>query len=444
MATVAPSGLRRPHVQQSQRELRGLLHPGLPFYVTALMPLFWALGLGYFTFVISGAAMGVGLLLIRPIRIPKGFGIWLLFVGWMMVSALTLDIEVGRYVAFALRALVTLGATTTFLYVYNVPKEYLPTGRVLGVLAFLFIFIAIVGGYLGLLLGETRVTTPFAAVLPGSVRTDSFVQAIVQPAFAQTQDFLGFPLNRPAFPFAFTNNWAATLAPLIFAAVAAAGRTLRFRRWVVPIAVLAIVPITISANRALWITLIVLGVYVVARRASAGQLLLAVRFLILGVFALALILASPLGEIITSRATSEHSIDARGDIYTDVLELVPESPLLGFGAPIANPEPFRPAIGTHGAFWTALFSQGIPGAVLYMGFFITMTIRTGRNLVTQEQFLLHLAVATSLITAFFYDQLPAAMPITMICAALALRDQREVLRARRPVSSASAASATVL
>ena len=399
------------------------------------MPIFWLLGLGYFTFAISGAAMALGLLLIRPIRIPKGFGIWLLFVGWTLVSVFTLDVEIGRYVGFVMRASVTLGATAAFLFVYNVPKQYLPTARVLGMLAFLFVLVAIVGGYLGLALGETRITTPFALVLPGSVRSNSFVQAIVQPAFAQRQDFLGFPLNRPAFPFAFTNNWAATMAPLIFAAVAAAGRAQKYRRFVVPTAVLAVIPMVISVNRALWITLIVLGLYVVARRASDGQLLLAVRFLIVAVFGVALLLASPLGDIITERATSEHSFAARGDIYTDVLERIPESPLLGFGAPIANPEPFRPPIGTHGAFWTALFSQGIPGAIFYMGFLITMTIRTGRDVVTQEQFLLHLAVATSLVTAFFYDQLPAALPITMICAALALREKREVAATREQKTS---------
>ena len=443
MATITPPRLGRrrlPHVEQAQREMRGVLHPGLPFYISGFMPIFWLLGLGYFTFAIAGAAMGVGLLLIRPIRVPKGFGIWLLFVGWTLISALTLDQTVGRYFSFGLRASVTLGATTTFLFVYNVPKKYLPTSRVLGVLGGLFVFVAIFGGYAGLLLGEFRLNTPFFQVLPGSLRSDSFVSSIVRPPFAQTQDFLGFPINRPALPFGFTNAWASTLAPLIFATIAAAGRMQRFRRLVIPLAFLAVVPIAISANRALWITIVVLGLYVIARRASDGQLLLAIRFAFVAVFAIALILISPLGDIVSSRATSEHSIESRGDIYTDVLERVPDSPLLGFGAPIANPQPFRPAIGTHGAFWTALFSQGIPGAVLYVGFWVTMTVRTGRNVQTQEQFLLHLAVATSLITSWFYDHLPATLPIMMICAALVLRERRdddELERRRQTVSNLS-------
>lgn len=424
MAVIAPAGVHQPHAANERKELRGILHPGLPFYLIACLPVFWLMGLGFFTFAIAGAAMGVGLLLIRPIRVPRGFGLWLLFIGWMLISALTLDQTLNRYLSFMVRAVIYLGATTTFLYVYNIPKKYLPTGRVLAVLGGLFLFTAVIGGYLGLFLGETSISTPLSQILPQSIAQNEFVRSVVRPPFAQRQDFLGFPINRPAFPFSFTNDWAASLAPLIFAAIAAAGRLQRGRRYIVPLAVIAIVPMAISANRALWITLVLAVFYVAARRASAGQLLLAVRLLIVMVFAGALILVSPLGEVVGSRATSDHSIESRGDIYTDVLERVPDSPLLGFGAPLANPQPFRPAIGTHGMFWTSLFSQGIPGAIFYVGFWASMTLRTGRNILNQEHLLLHLAIATSLPTMLFYDHLPAALPVMMICAALILRDRR--------------------
>jgi len=435
MAAITPPRVQQ-RVVDEQLRLRGLLHPALPFYFCALLPVFWVIGLGYFTFAIAGAAMGVGLLLMRPIRVPKGFGLWLLFIGWMLISALTLDQTVNRYLSFTVRAVIYLGATTTFLYIYNIPKRYLPTARVLGVLGGIFLFVAIVGGYVGLIVGEVRYNSPFSQALPASIRTNEFANNVFRPPFAQTQDFLGFPINRPAFPFSFTNDWAASLAPLIFAAIAAAGHLQRGRRLVVPIALLAVVPMAISANRALWMTIVLAVIYVVARRASAGQLLLAVRVLLVTVFAAALILVSPLGEIVSARATSEHSVESRGDIYTDVLERVPDSPLLGFGAPLANPQPFRPAIGTHGAFWTSLFSQGIPGAIFYMGFWISMTVTTGRNVRNQEHLLLHLAIATSLPTAFFYDHLPAALPVMMICAALVLRDRREASRARSRVGGA--------
>ena len=431
MAIAAPSPgsseLRtepRPSAQRRRFELTGILHPGLPYYALTLIPLYWLLGFGYFTFPIAAAPMGVGLLLMKPIRIPKGSGMWFLFVGWMLISALILEPTTSRYLSFTLRAIVYIAATIVYLYVYNMPQKYLPTGRILGVLAGIFVFTAVVGGYLGLALGETRFNTPLSQVLPGSLLSNSFVNNVVRPPFAQSQDFLGFPLNRPAFPFSFTNDWAASLVPLTFAAVAAAGRMKRYRRLVPVIAVLSIIPMVVSVNRGLWIALIGAVVYVAVRRASAGQLILAIRLVVVMVFAAALILLSPLGELVSDRATTNHSVDARGDIYSDVLERLPDSPILGFGAPIANPNPNRPAIGTHGQFWTALFSQGIPGAIFYVSFVIGMTVRTGRRIRNQEHLLLHLAVASAVPTMFFYDHLPAALPVMMICAAVIFRDRR--------------------
>ncbi len=421
-----------------QRSLSGLLHPGLPFYALALMPLYWALGLGYFTFVIAAVPMGLGLFLIRPLRIPRGTGLWVLYVGWMLLSALMLEPTMNRYLSFTLRAIVYLAASIAFLFIYNMPQRYLPTGRILGVLGSIFVFTAIIGGYLGLILGEQRFNTPFSQILPRSMLQNSFVNSVVRPPFAQTQFFLGFPLNRPAMPFSFSNDWAATLAPLSFAAVAATGHMGRFRRLAGPIALIALIPMAVSANRGLWIALIAGVFYVAARRASSGQLLLGIRLLLVMLFLGSVIMISPVGSIVFDRATTEHSTGARSDLYSDVLERVPGSPVLGYGAPLANPNPNRPAIGTHGMFWTALFSQGIPGAVFYVTFWVGMAVRTGRDIRNQEQLWLHLAIMTALPTMLYYDHLPAALPIMMICAATILRDRRFADHQRRQAVAASA------
>ncbi len=432
----------RPFTSRRRPELTGILHPGLPFYAIAMLPVFWLLGLGYFTFPLASAPMGLGLLMMKPIRIPKGAGLWFLYVGWMLISALMLEPTVTRYLSFSIRAMVYIAATIMFLYVYNIPKKYLPTGRILGVLASIFVFSAIVGGYLGLILGEVRFNTPLSQLMPRSLLSNSFVNNVVRPPFAQRQDFLGFPINRPAMPFSFTNDWGATLVPATFAAIAAAGRVRRFRRLLPLVAVLALIPMAISANRGLWIALIGAVFYVAIRRASTGQLVMAIRLVVVLVFAGSLVLVSPLGEVVGGRATSSHSIDARGDIYTDVLERIPQSPVLGFGAPLANPNPNRPAIGTHGMFWTALFSQGVPGMIFYVGFWLGMTLRTGRRIQNQEHLLLHLAVASALPTMMFYDHLPAALPIMMICAAVILRDRRANDAARQSALDGSAIDST--
>jgi hypothetical protein len=418
-----------------QAELRGLLHPGLPFYAIALLPVLWLLGLGYFTFTIAAVPMGFGLLVMKPIRIPRGMGLWFLFVGWMLASAAMLEPTINRFLSFGLRASVYVGATIIFLYVYNVPTRYLPTRRILAVLGGLFVFTAIIGGYVGLALGEVRLQTPMALLLPEEMLDNSFVRSIVRPPLAQTQDFLGFPLNRPAMPFSFTNDWGATLVPTTFVAVAAAGHLRRGQRLVPAVALIAVVPMIVSANRGLWIALILGVVYVSIRRASTGQALAAIRSILILLFLAAALLVTPLGDVIGSRSASTHSFAARSDIYSDVIEAVPESPMLGFGAPRANPDPNRPAIGTHGMFWTALFSQGVPGAMLYAGFWLSMTFRTGVDLRNQQELWLHLAVASSLPTMFYYDHLPAALPVMLIAAAAFLRDRRASERERLRVAA---------
>lgn len=439
-AIGGPDDSSGPRERRSSLSSR-LTSPGAPFYAIALIPVLWVLGLGFFTFAIAAIPMGFALLTMKPIRFPKGTGIWFLFIGWVLVSAVTLDPTLNRYLSFLVRAGIYIGATIVYLYIYNLPAKYLPTGRILGMIAFLFAFTAILGGYLGIFLGDARIPTLLSAILPQSLFQNQFVMDIVQPPFAQTQDFLGFPLNRPSFPFSFSNDWAATVVPATFASVAAAGRARRGRRWLPFIAVLALIPMVVSVNRGLWIALILAVLYVAARRASRGNLILAGRLIVGMVIVGALVLASPLGSIVSDRTTTNHSTNARGDIYTQVIEAVPESPLLGFGAPLANVEnPNLPAVGTHGNFWTALFSQGIPGAIFYTGFWVTMTIKTGRRIRNQEQLLLHLAIASSLPTMFYYDHLPAALPIMMMCIAVFFRDQRDDDKRRE----AAIASSSVL
>ncbi len=438
MAVASVPGRIPAAERRYEASLTGWLNPALPFYAIAGFPLYWMLGLGYFTFVIAAVPMALQLLMIRPLRVPKGYGLWLMYMAWMLISALTLEPVVTRYLSFGIRASLYLASTIIFLYIYNLPKKYLSTGRILQIGAGIFIFTALIGGYLGLLFGEYRFPTLLSLGLPRGLLSNSFVKNIVNPPLAQTQDFLGFPINRPAMPFSFTNDWGATLVPATFMAIAYAGRATRLRRVLPLIAFVSVVPMVISANRGMWVSLILGVVYVTLRRASAGQLLMAIRLIVVLTFCTAIVLVSPLGEVVGGRATSEHSINARGDIYSDVLERIPDSPILGFGAPVANPNPNRPAIGTHGMFWTALFSQGIPGAIMHLGFWIGMTVRTGRNIRNQEQLWLHLAVASAIPTMFWYDHLPAALPLMMIAAATILRDRRHTDALRREALAASA------
>ena len=64
-----------------------------------------------------------------------------------------------------------------------------------------------------------------------------------------------------------------------------------------------------------------------------------------------------------------------------------------------------------------------------------MAVRTGVRIRNQEQLLLHLAVLTALPTMFYYDHLPAAIPIMMMCLAVFFRDRRDENIRRQAVLS---------
>ena len=201
---IDESKVTRSRRSRPSRKFSFLTHPATPFYAIGLIPIYWLLGLGFFTFVIAAAPMGIALLAMKPLRFPKGFGIWFAFVGWMIASVVTIEPTFTRFASFGLRIGPTIAGTIIFLYIYNLPQRYLPTGRVLGMIAFIFLFTAILGGYLGLVLGETTFPTLLSQVLPRSILTNEFVGVVIQPPFAQTQDFLGLSLihiSEPTRPY---------------------------------------------------------------------------------------------------------------------------------------------------------------------------------------------------------------------------------------------------
>lgn len=403
-----------------------LRRPDLP--IVALFvgyPLWWILGFGQVAFIIAAVPMTVQLVRRRVIRVPKGFGLWLAFLAWMMLSAVMLEARFERYVSFSYRALLYFSATVFLLWVYNMPQRLLPFSRVLRLLL-VFWFCALAGGYLGLILGDVLVKSPVERLLPGALKSSQFVVEIVRPRFAQTQTFLGFDVNRPAAPFLFTNQWGANVALLTPVALAAWSRMRGVRsRLLMPLAMIALViPVIVSVNRGLWLSLFMATVYVTIRRAQGGQHKNAMRLLSAFVVLCALVVFTPLWGFVQGRAESDHANGSRSELYIAVIDSVDDSPILGFGAPKASVDnPNLPAVGTHGHFWTVLFSQGIPGLVMYVGFLVMMTIRTAKDL-TPDRLWLHVTFAMLLLQMWFYNMLPAPLHIGFIVLGVLLRPDR--------------------
>ncbi len=405
---------------------RRLKRPDLP--IVALFvgyPLWWILGLSQIGFIFAAMPMAVQLARRKVIRVPKGFGIWIGFLIWMMLSAAMLEPRFERYVSFGYRAALYFSATIFFLWVYNMPKKMLPFDRILRLLT-AFWFCALVGGYLGLVFGDIQITSVTERLLPGSLKSSDFVVSLVRPKFAQVQKFLGFDFNRPAAPFLFTNQWGANTALLTPVALAAWSRMRGIKgRLFMPLAMVALtVPAIISVNRGLWLSLFAAGMYVTFRRAQAGQRAKALR--IVGAFAVVvlLVLVSPLYGFVEGRAESDHANGSRSALYALVIDGVDESPFFGYGAPRSDPDnPNLPAVGTHGHFWTVLYSQGVPGLIMFVSFLGMMAVRTAKDL-TPERLWLHVTFSLLLLQMFFYNMLPAPLHIGFIALAALLRPDR--------------------
>jgi hypothetical protein len=151
-------------------------HPAWP--ITALLagyPLWWALGVADFMWIILAVPMAARMLAwhrtgSRKIRVPGGFGIWLLFLVWVLAGALmlpltapgTLDSAIShRLISFGIRAGSYGGVTVLLLYAGNLTEREFARRR----LAWLLGLVAL-AGVLVLLLSFVYMFTYVAVIAP--------------------------------------------------------------------------------------------------------------------------------------------------------------------------------------------------------------------------------------------------------------------------------------
>ena len=77
-------------------------------------------------------------------------------------------------------------------------------------------------GWLGVLVPKGRIETITSKILPSSIASNSYVDNLVRPPFAEVQTPYGSPItfNRPSAPFAYTNGWGVNYTLMIFVAFA--------------------------------------------------------------------------------------------------------------------------------------------------------------------------------------------------------------------------------
>ncbi|MEU1836588.1 O-antigen ligase family protein [Micromonospora chersina] len=415
-----------------------------------LYPLWWALGVSSFVFVIFAVPMLVQMVRRGPVRVPPGFGIWLLLLLWLVLSAAMLGLTApntlppdggGRYIGWAIRLANFVGMTVVMLYVYNLGERELSRRRVVRLFGFMGV-VVVIGGWLGSLFPTLGFVAPLRFILPHSIASQPFVASLMDVKFAQVQQVIEGEASspRPSAPFTYTNSWGENTAILLIWLIVGwvvLGRPLR-RVAGVAIALAAIFPIIYSLNRGLWIGLGISAVYVAVRLALRG------RMVVLGGLALAvgligvLIVATPLGRTFDERLQNGHSDDIRTTLSEGAVTAANHSPILGYGGnraligsnrsiAIGKSDDCKQCgnreLGSNGQLWALLVGQGYVGAICYNGFFLYCLWRYRRD---------HSAIGIAgslvlilmLFFQFTYGALEATLAYGLISVALLARNDR--------------------
>lgn len=380
----------------------------------------WVLGLGDIIWIISSFTM---VILLWPIRsdilVPKRFGLWLLFLGLIVASAITLD-SPGRILGFGYRLGLYLAATVFFVYTYNLRRDGLPS-YIGGVSAALWLQTTI-GGWLGLLWPTFELTTPMARLLPAALLSNELVHEMVYRRFTSYNPDAWNPLYpRPSAPFLYTNGWGnvySILTPVVVAWIITHRGSDRARALTVALP-LSLVPAMLTLNRGMFIGLAVTTCYLGARYirrlnvARVGTLVIVVA--VTAVLAWAL----PVSERLTTRLVESSTTADRALLYWETFHKSLASPILGYGAPHPADEPWLPSLGTQGQFWQIMFSHGFVALALFLTWlFVTFASchrRAGLLQVTMTA-----AVLVTLVESLYYGILGTGLICVLTMAAVVL------------------------
>jgi hypothetical protein len=471
-ALDAPAG-RSDHIESEvqadpgdravQPARRRLSPPGLPYAwplwaLLMLYPVWWLLGLGTFIFPIIAVPMGIYLLRHRPIKVPPGFGIWLLFLVWFCFSVIMLRVNPPgthgdsgnlRLAAVAMRFTLYISVTVILLYVGNLTERQLPRATLVRWLAVMFVF-TVAGGFLGMLWPRFGFTAPMEMVLPQTIRTNNYVQSLVHPSSAQVQAVLGDSSPRPAAPFGYTNMWGENLSLLLIWFVIGwwvYGNGIRKVATIVLVG-LAMAPAIYSLNRGMWLGVAFTVAFVAVRLALRGRLWVVGGLAVTTTIAALVLMFSPLYTIFQERLDHGHSNRIREFTTEKVVEVSRHSPFIGLGntrnaagsaQSIAASRSDKcqrcgnPALGSNGQIWLVLISQGYVGAALYTLFFVYGVLRYWRDL-TPIGLGGVLILMLSLVYNFYYNAIITPLGFFMLAYALLWRNDVEHARVARRVA----------
>lgn len=427
--------------------------PGWP--LTALLlgyPLWWILGLAQVAPLVAGVVMAWQLRRFRRPLVVRGFGIWLLFLAWVLIGVFVLQLDApgaipggsaNRYFTFAFRLAWYLTATVTALYVYNL-RPALSSNRIARDFGWLFVTVT-AGGVLGTVWPTLNFPSAVELLLPHHLRQVQFVYDTVHPVVAQLYTVDGVLNPRTSAPFAYTNIWGLNIACLLpLFCVSWLRRDAGWRRRVAPIVLLAATyAIVESQNRGLWLALAAMVVVASIRALLLHRYRQLAVIAASGLVGLVLLVATPLGQPILARLHTASSNAGRANLGELTLSSVLHgSPIIGFGTTrnvvgsfysIAGGDSATcklcspPALGTQGQLWLVVFGAGFGGLLLYCWFLIANLVR-GMRLRSGFAAAGALVITAHLATMVVYDSISMAELTVFAGVGLIWRAQEDAAR----------------
>jgi hypothetical protein len=427
-------------------------HPAWPLtLLLAGIPLWWALGFGDYIFILLSIPMAARLYACgaqgnRRIRVPPGFGLWLLFLLVVFIGAAALAATApgtltspvsNRIISFGVRTIGYLGDTALLLFAGNLTERELPRRRLAWLLGLVALYV-VVGGLVGVFFKHLHFTSPLAAIVPNRLQANNLVLHVqLHPAVSQLQSVLG-TAGRPDAPFAYTNEWGnclALLLPWLIARWWLRG-TRRQRMIALAAIVLVIVPVIYSLDRGLWLGLIVIVGYLGFRLAAQGRLAVLGGLVTALVLAAVVIAITPLQGMISQRLANGASDASRGSLAVAAMVDAAASPLIGYGdtrhqqgsvqslsvgRSAKCPTCGQRTIGGNGQLWLLLVSDGFLGAGLYVGFFLYGFWRYRRD-TTPYGLAGQLTLLGTFVFMFAYTATGAPLGFTMLAFAMLWRN----------------------
>jgi uncharacterized membrane protein (UPF0136 family) len=409
-------------------------------------PIWWLLGLAQLIFFVAAGSMAVILYKRGSLRVPHGFGVWLLFLVWVTGGFLLIRSQapgtvpgsggLGRMFGYGVWACWYSAVTIVMLYVTNTAKE-LPTLRIIRLLGWMFVVTAAFG-VLAVVDPKLSFTSLVELVLPHNLGKAYFIHTLVHPSLSSSQDFLGYVQARPTAPFPYSNDWGNNVALYLpFFMLASFGKDAGWRRKFAPVVlVAALFPIVFSLNRGLWIALAMSAVYASVRLAINGRTKALAALIAAIVIGGIIFVSSPLYTTLVLRIETPQSNDRRAGTAQTVVSVTGRgSPIAGYGTTRTMQGNFTslsggetaschqcaaPPLGTQGFMWRLIVTTGFVGTGLCLSFFALQFLRRARG-PSPLDIVTCTVLLASVLCFFVYDSLGSAMFTSMITIGLMAR-----------------------